>query len=85
MIILRITLPYFVHAVQANWHHALFCSKQDFLVLTTVNINSLNTDTVPKWWKTKIVSTIWLAVCQLLLLNAHTISVSLSRLVHKHF
>ena len=33
-------------------YHALFCSKQNFSVFTPVNINSLNTNTVTKWWKT---------------------------------
>jgi len=29
-------------------YHALFCSKKDFSVFTTVNINSLNTSTAMK-------------------------------------
>jgi len=29
-------------------YHALFCSKQDFSVFTTVNINSLNYNTLIK-------------------------------------
>jgi len=34
-------------------YHALFCSKQDYSVFTTVyiDLNSLNTNTVTKWWK----------------------------------
>jgi len=31
----------------------LFCSQQDFSVFTTVNINSANSNTVTKWWKTE--------------------------------
>ena len=33
---------------------------QSKFFFTTVNINSLNTDTVPKWWKTEMASKIWL-------------------------
>jgi len=50
MIFLRINLTNFVqfNSIKANRDHALFCSKQDFSVFTTVNINSLNADTVTK-------------------------------------
>jgi len=44
MIFPRINLPNFVQNIKANWDHAYFCLKQDFPLITTVNINSLNTD-----------------------------------------
>ena len=43
MIFLRINLPNFVQFKQYQ-----VCSKQDFSVFTTVNINISNTDTVTK-------------------------------------
>jgi len=52
MIFLRINLPNFVQFKQyqgkSGPQHALFCSKQNFSVFITVNIDSLNTNMVTK-------------------------------------
>jgi len=57
MIVLRINLPNFVQFKQyqckSRPRRITRYFVQDVSVSTTVNINSLNTNTVNKWWKTK--------------------------------
>ena len=88
MIFLKINLLNFVQFKQyqgksrpRRTYHALFCSKQYFSVFTTVNINSLNTNMITKWWKTttfqRVYAVFYLNIDLLCVWIRHFISIKL--------
>ena len=65
MIFLKINLTNFVQFkryIEANRNRALFCSKQDFSLITIVNINSLHIDTY-MLKKSRVKFDHWTVVC----------------------